>query len=67
MKMVCIHRTFFLQLSQFQAVSRLGWPILSSAPWGEGGGIPLCIGKKEVGTYIYSRPYSVQGALGGLL
>ncbi len=38
---------------QFWPGSHLGWPILSSTPWGEGeGGTPLYIGKQEVGTYI---------------
>jgi hypothetical protein len=37
-----------------------------SSPRG-GGGTPLCIGKQEVGTYIYSHPYTVHGALGRLL
>jgi hypothetical protein len=34
---------------------------------GGGGGSPLCIGKQEVGTYIYSRSCTVHGALGRLL
>jgi hypothetical protein len=37
---------------QYWPGSRLGRPILSSAPL-RGGGAPLCIGKQEVGTYIY--------------
>ncbi len=41
---------------------------LSSAPRGGGGwGPPLCIGKQEVGAYIYSRTYTAHGALGVLL
>jgi hypothetical protein len=35
----------------------------SSPPLYAGGGDPLCIGKQEVGTYIYSCPYTVHEAL----
>jgi hypothetical protein len=40
---------------------------LSSAPRGGGGwGPPLCIGKQEVGAYIYSLLYTYTGLLGRL-
>ncbi len=37
------------------------------APGRRGGGNPLCIGKQEVGTYIYSLLYTHTGILGRLL
>jgi hypothetical protein len=44
--------------------SRAADPLLCSL---RGGGPHLCIGKQEVGTYIYSRTYTAHGALGALL
>jgi hypothetical protein len=51
---------------QYGPGSRAERPIPSSALRG-GGGTPLCIGKREVGTYIYSRTYTVHGTLGDFL
>jgi hypothetical protein len=62
---MCFNTLPNIQLETVLAGSRLGWPILSSAPRRGGeGDPPLCIGKQEVGTYIYSRTYTVHGALG---
>ncbi len=38
--------------------------LLLRSSQGKGGGPPLCIGKQEVGTYIYSCTYIAYGALG---
>jgi hypothetical protein len=53
---------FSVLCTQYWPGSHLGRPVLSSAPRGGGGGPPLCIYKQEVGTYIYSRLYTVHGA-----
>ncbi len=54
-------RRFF----QYGPGSRAERPILPSAlREGGGWGPPLCIGKREVGTYIYSRTYTAHGTLG---
>jgi hypothetical protein len=45
--------------------SRSSPPLLGGG--GGVGGDPPCMGKHEVGTYIYSRLYTVHGALGTLL
>ncbi len=40
----------------------------SSLPLSAGGmGTPPCIGKREVGTYIYSRTYTAYGTLGDFI
>ncbi len=46
--------------------SRAADPLLRSSRGGEGDP-PLCIGKQEVGTYIYSLLYTHTGFLGRLL
>ncbi len=54
--------------SQYWPGSRAKRPILSSTPRGGGeGDPPMCIGKQEVGTYIYSLLYTHTGLLGRLL
>ncbi len=63
MKMVLVFH-FFLMPVLARQPSRAADPLLRSSRGVGGWGPPLCIGKLEVGTYIYSRTYTAHGTLG---
>jgi hypothetical protein len=63
---VQVKKMYFRNFSQYRPGSRLGQSHFSLRSAARGGGPPLCIGKQEVGTYIYSLLYTYTGLLGRL-